>query len=65
MTLKELTNEENLSNVLKKLSYNSLDDMYAAIGYGGVSALKVMGRLREDIQRILHQHRQSVRPRCP
>ena len=46
VTLKELTNEENLPSVLKKLCYNSLDDMYAAIGYGGISALKVMGRLR-------------------
>ena len=65
VTLKELTNEENLSNVLKKLSYNSLDDMYAAIGYGGVSALKVMGRLREDIQRILHQHQTERQAEVP
>ena len=49
---KELTNEENLPGVLKKLCFTSLDDMYAAIGYGGISALKVIGRLREDIQRI-------------
>ena len=65
VTLKELTNEENLPNVLKKLSYNSLDDMYAAIGYGGVSALKVMGRLREDIQRILHQHQTERQAEVP
>ena len=65
VTLKELTNEENLSNVLKKLSYNSLDDMYAAIGYGGISALKVMGRLREDIQRILHQHQTERQAEVP
>ena len=65
VTLKELTNEENLSNVLKKLSYNSLDDMYAAIVYGGISALKVMGRLREDIQRILHQHQTERQAEVP
>ena len=65
VTLKELTNEENLSSVLKKLSYNSLDDMYAAIGYGGISALKVMGRLREDIQRILHQHQTERQAEVP
>ena len=46
VTLKELTNEENLPGVLKKLCFTSLDDMYAAIGYGGISALKVIGRLR-------------------
>ncbi len=65
VTLKELTNEENLPNVLKKLAYRNLDDMYAAIGYGGVTALKIVGRLREEIQRILRQHeeeRQAVVP---
>ncbi len=56
VSLKELLADENVPNVLKKLSFNSVDDMYAAIGYGGVTALKVIGRLREDIQRILHQH---------
>ena len=65
VTLKELTSEENLPGVLKKLCYNSLDDMYAAIGYGGVSALKVMGRLREDIQRILHQHQTERQAEVP
>ena len=65
VTLKELTSEENLPSVLKKLCYNSLDDMYAAIGYGGVSALKVMGRLREDIQRILHQHQAERQAEVP
>ena len=65
VTLKELTSEENLPSVLKKLCYNSLDDMYAAIGYGGVTALKVMGRLREDIQRILHQHQAERQAEVP
>ena len=56
VSLKELTNDENLPGILKKLTYRSLDDLYAAIGYGGISSLKVIGRIREDIQRILHQH---------
>ena len=65
VTLKELTNEENLPSVLKKLCFTSLDDMYAAIGYGGISALKVIGRLREDIQRILHQHQTERQAEVP
>ncbi|MBQ7485277.1 MAG: bifunctional (p)ppGpp synthetase/guanosine-3',5'-bis(diphosphate) 3'-pyrophosphohydrolase [Oscillospiraceae bacterium] len=55
VTLKELTSEENLPGVLKKLNFNTLDDMYASIGYGGVTALKVIGRLREEINHILRQ----------
>ena len=65
VTLKELTNEENLPGVLKKLAYNTLDDMYAAIGYGGVTSLKLIGRLREDIQRILHQHQAERQAEVP
>ena len=53
VSLKELTAEDNLPGILKRLAYKSLDDMYAAIGYGGVTSLKLIGRLREDIQRIL------------
>ena len=33
--------------------------MYAAIGYGGVTSLKLIGRLREDIQRILKMHQED------
>ena len=65
VTLKELTAEENLPDILKKLSFKSLDDMYAAIGYGGVTSLKLIGRLREDIQRILHQHQAERQAEVP
>ena len=65
VSLKELLADENVPNVLKKLSFNSVDDMYAAIGYGGVTALKVIGRLREDIQRILHQHQADRQAEVP
>ena len=65
VTLKELTNEENLPGVLKKLAYNTLDDMYAAIGYGGVTSLKLIGRLREEIQKILKQHQAHRQAEVP
>ena len=65
VTLKELTAEENLPGILKRLSFKSLDDMYAAIGYGGVTSLKLIGRLREDIQRILHQHQTERQAEVP
>ena len=65
VTLKELTAEENLPVILKKLSFKSLDDMYAAIGYGGVTSLKLIGRLREDLQRILHQHQAERQAEVP
>ena len=46
-----LQNEELLPQLLKKLSFESLDDMYAAIGYGGITAVKAVGKIREDLLR--------------
>ena len=35
--------------VLKKISLAEMDDLYAAIGYGGLSAAKTAGRFREEL----------------
>ena len=39
--------------LLKKLSFANWEDMYAAIGYGGLTALKAVGRIRDDINKAL------------
>ena len=39
--------------LLKKLSFTCWEDMYAAIGYGGLTAIKAVGRIRDDIQKLL------------
>ena len=39
--------------LLKKLSFDAWEDMYAAIGYGGLTAVKAVGRIRDDINRAL------------
>ena len=39
--------------LLKKLSFDTWEDMYAAIGYGGLTAVKAVGRIRDDINRAL------------
>ena len=46
-----LQDEELLPQLLKKLSFDSLDEMYAAIGYGGITAVKAVGKIREDLLR--------------
>ena len=40
-------------NLLKKLAFDSWDDMYAAIGYGGMTATKAVGRIRDDVNRAV------------
>ena len=51
LPLSALTDPELESSLLKKLSFDNWDDMYAAIGYGGLTATKAVGRIRDDINR--------------
>ena len=39
--------------LLKKLSFDDWEDMYAAIGYGGLTAAKAVGRIRDDINKAI------------
>ena len=39
--------------LLRKLSFANWEDMYAAIGYGGLTAVKAVGRIRDDINKAL------------
>ena len=49
-----LTVDPELSpQLLKKLSFDTWEDMYAAIGYGGLTAVKAVGRIRDDINRAM------------
>ena len=40
-------------HLLKKLSFDNWEDMYAAIGYGGLTALKAVGRIRDEMNRAM------------
>ena len=44
-----LQSEEVLPVILKKVSFDTLDDMYAAIGYGGMTAVKCVNRMRDEL----------------
>ena len=44
----DVLTEELLEPIMKRLSYNSVDDFYAAIGYGGVAAVRVVHRLKDE-----------------
>ena len=54
LPMSALSDPELEAQVLKKLSsFDTWDDMYAAIGYGGLTASKAVGRVRDDIARAL------------
>ena len=41
--------EEVQSVVLRKYSFKTLDEMYAGIGYGGITVTRILNRVREDV----------------
>ena len=50
-----LTDSELQPVLLKKLAFDDFEDMYAAIGYGGMTAAKALGRIRDDLFRATKQ----------
>ena len=60
-----LQDSELLPQLLKKLAFDNLDDMYAAIGYGGLTAAKAFGRIRDDLTRANRQSQQKEPPKMP
>ena len=52
ISLATVTSEEMLPVLLKKVGAATLDDLYAAIGYGGMTAQKAVNRIREEILRL-------------
>ena len=53
LPLSALNDPELGPQLLKKVSFDEWDDMYAAIGYGGLTAAKAVGRIRDDINRAI------------
>ena len=47
----DIMGNEILPLILKRLAFTSLDDLYAAIGYGGVTATRTVNRIRDEILR--------------
>ncbi len=59
-TMTEITADDVLPRILKKVQYGSLDDMYAAIGYGGTTALKMVNRIRGEMSSILKERKDQA-----
>ena len=50
--------------LLRKLAFDDWEDMYAAIGYGGLTAVKAVGRIRDDINKAMkaQQNEKVINP---
>ena len=53
--LKEVLNNENIKRVCEKFNFTSEEDMYAAVGFNGITAQQVVNRLAEKMRKIRDQ----------
>ena len=59
ISMKEVLDPEFLPVLLKKVAYPTLEDLYAAIGYGGFTAQKAVSRIQGELQRRQQQRQQE------
>ncbi len=60
-----LQNTELQTTLLKRVSFDTLDDLYAAIGYGGMTAQKAVNRVQEELLRFTRAASKEETPRIP
>ena len=53
LPLPDAMEEELEKRLLEKLSFDNWDDLYAAIGYGGMTAVKAVGKIRDDVHKAV------------
>ena len=50
LTLDDAQDTEAIAPILKRFSFSNLEDVYAAIGYGGITATRVANRIRDELR---------------
>lgn len=50
--LADILQEDVLQQYLKRMSFGTIDELYAAIGYGGITALRAANRARDELIRL-------------
>jgi len=52
ISMSSITGEEVLPYILRKVRFGTLDELYAAIGYGGTTATKAVARIKDELLRL-------------
>ena len=50
LSLDDAQDAETVAPILKRLSFATIEDLYAAIGYGGVTATRVANRIKDELR---------------
>ena len=60
LPMSAITDPELEPQLLRKLAFDNWDDLYAAIGYGGLTATKAVGRIRDDINKSIKSQEEKL-----
>ena len=60
LTLDDVSDDELMAPILKRLSFNAVEDLYAAIGYGGVTAARVANRLHDELKNVSAERKTAI-----
>ena len=60
IALEDVMDEELMAPVLKRLCFNSPEDMFAAIGYGGLTSARAANRLRDELARSAKDEKKTA-----
>ncbi len=60
ITLDEVLEDEVVAPVLKRLCFNSPEDLFAAIGYGGLTAVRAANRLKDELARCAKDEKKTA-----
>ena len=56
----DILDEEVLPQLLKRVAYDNINDLYAAIGYGGVTATRIVNRMKDELTRTQKPARNAI-----
>lgn len=60
LTIADVLDEDVLPHILRKLSVPSMDELYAAIGYGGQTAVRSVNRVKDELSHIKRPEKKTV-----
>jgi len=59
LTMSQVLKSESLDGIIKKYSFHNIDDLYAAIALGAITAAKIVSRLKEEYRKTLPPEEQT------
>ena len=65
ITLTDAMQNDVLPVILSRSSFGALDEMYAAIGYGGISAQKIVNKVRDELRFVEKSKKDEFPPSAP